>query len=81
MAFWIRITCPQYFPPFHSHICVHGSGFPDSLLALKARVAKQYPSLPKESPGSLWPKTTLGALKDGRRLTPTQLQDLIVVCK
>jgi len=61
--------------------CVQGSGFPGNLLELKARTAQQFPTLPKESPGSLWPKTTLGALKDKRRLTPQQLQDLIAMCK
>lgn len=37
--------------------------------------------LPRENPGSRWPKTSLGALKDGARLTPEQLQTLNAICK
>lgn len=36
--------------------------------------------MPKESPGSKWPKTTLAALRDGKRLTPQQLEILNDLC-
>lgn len=35
----------------------------------------------KENPGSRWPKVTLGAVKDGFRLTPEQFQELRKLCK
>lgn len=37
--------------------------------------------LPKENPGSMWPKTTFGCLRDGRRLTPEQLATLLELCR
>jgi hypothetical protein len=34
-----------------------------------------------QSPGSRWPKTSLAALREGRRLTPAQLQRLNEICR
>jgi len=36
--------------------------------------------LPKENPGSVWPKVSLGCLKDKRRLTPDDLRKLTRLC-
>lgn len=55
-------------------------GFPDPILQLKQRISEMFPGLPPENPGSKWPKTSLGALKDGQRLTPDQLATLKQVC-
>lgn len=60
------------------HCC---SGFPPALQQLKSCISQEFPGLPKENPGSLWPKTSLGAMKDDRRLTPDQLQGLNEICK
>lgn len=57
------------------------SGFPRALLDLKDALADTCKGLPPENPGSKWPKTTLGALRDGTRLTPEQLQQLNAICK
>ncbi|MEW5302617.1 MAG: hypothetical protein WDW38_008026 [Sanguina aurantia] len=57
------------------------TGWPPSLLHLKQQLNSAFASLPKESPGSLWPKTSLGALKEGARLTPQQLDTLTSICK
>ena len=47
------------------------------LVELKSSISDFYSSsLPPESAGSKWPKTSLGALKDGKRLTPDQLARL-----
>ncbi len=51
------------------------------LCQLKQRLSHTYPSLPKENPGSRWPKTSLAALKDNQRLTPDQLERLVAICK
>lgn len=40
-----------------------------------------HPTLPKENPGSKWPKTSLGAVRDGKRLTPEQLELLLRICR
>ncbi|GMH39638.1 hypothetical protein BSKO_07536 [Bryopsis sp. KO-2023] len=56
-------------------------GFPPCLTKLKSDVSSAFPGLPKENPGSLWPKTSLAALKDKCRLTPDQLQQLNNICR
>ena len=55
-------------------------GFPPVLAGLKRRIAETFPALPPEKPGSKWPKTTLGCLKEGARLTPDQLRKLTQLC-
>lgn len=49
-------------------------------IALQADLSDYYGGLPQEMPGSLWPKTSLAALKEGTRLTPEQLKALIAIC-
>lgn len=57
-------------------------GFTDELLTLKTTLDKLYGSvLPKENPGSKYPKTTVGALSDGQRLTYEELCDLRDICR
>ena len=56
-------------------------GFPPVLADLKRRIAETFPALPPEKPGSKWPKTTLGCLKEGARLTKDQLRTLTQLCK
>ncbi len=56
-------------------------GFPPALVNLKQQLSEHHPTLPKENPGSRWPKTSLGALKDGTRLTPDQLNTLLAICR
>jgi hypothetical protein len=68
---WVPVTTASKF-------C---SGFPRALLDLKDALADTCKGLPPENPGSKWPKTTLGALCDGARLTPEQLQQLNAICK
>eukprot|EP00882_Tetradesmus_deserticola_P029488 GHRQ01033033.1.p1 GENE.GHRQ01033033.1~~GHRQ01033033.1.p1 ORF type:complete len:259 (+),score=30.91 GHRQ01033033.1:84-779(+) len=56
-------------------------GFPPALASLKQQISDFYQSLSKESPGSRWPKTSLAAVREGRRLTPAQLQRLNQLCR
>ena len=56
-------------------------GFPPALVRLKQQLDRRHGSLPKENPGSKWPKTSLGAVKDGYRLTPEQLHTLLRICR
>lgn len=56
-----------------AHACPEGARMPPLSTGKQA--------LPKENPGSRWPKTSLGALKDGARLTPDQLDKLNAICK
>ncbi|CAK0786704.1 hypothetical protein CVIRNUC_009918 [Coccomyxa viridis] len=56
-------------------------GFPPAITQLKTVLERMHPTLPKENPGSRWPKTSLGALRDRKRLTPHQLDLLLRICR
>lgn len=56
------------------------TGFPVQVVALKDAIAKGCPELKAESPGSMWPKTSLGALRDGMALTRSQFDGLHALC-
>lgn len=45
------------------------------------QLADYYDGLPKESPGSRWPKTSLACVQEGKRLTPQQLARLNELCR
>lgn len=85
-VFWMACHWPYGMCSFRMLATVKNaiqlrSGFPRALLDLKDALAGTCKGLPPENPGSKWPKTTLGALRDGTRLTPEQLQQLNAICK
>lgn len=55
-------------------------GFPNPILQLKAALEHDFPHLVPENPGSKWPGTTLGALKEGLVLSLEDLQCLRQIC-
>jgi hypothetical protein len=55
-------------------------GFSPTLLSVKRHVEASLPWLAAERPGSRWPKTTLGALRDGRTLAWEEAIRLREVC-
>ena len=55
-------------------------GFPKPLAQLKEHL-NLLEALPRENPGSRWPKTTIGCLRDGKRLDPQQLKTLTRLCR
>eukprot|EP00887_Chlorella_sp_A99_P004960 scaffold4.g4960.t1 len=69
-----------FFVSWHGVITLAYRGFPPALVDLKARLAVAHPGLPPERPGSLWPKTSLGALRDGAALSREQLAALLRIC-
>lgn len=64
-----------------AHKLLKRRGFPPALAQYKSSLNSLCPELPKENPGSKWPKTSLGALKDHQRLTPEQLSVLMALCR
>ena len=70
-----------FFVAWSGVITLAWHGFPPVLADLKRRIAETFPALPPEKPGSKWPKTTLGCLKEGARLTPDQLRKLTQLCE
>mmetsp|Transcript_130084 Transcript_130084/g.324292 ORF Transcript_130084/g.324292 Transcript_130084/m.324292 type:complete len:239 (+) Transcript_130084:35-751(+) len=55
-------------------------GWPAEVEALKSRLAERLGVNP-ENPGSLWPKTSLAALHDGKKLSPEDVAALQEACK
>ena len=72
---------PAFFVAWSGVMTLAWQGFPPVLAGLKRRIAETFPALPPEKPGSKWPKTTLGCLKEGARLTPDQLRTLTQLCE
>jgi hypothetical protein len=63
----------------HTFVLTRLTSFPPGKQQ-RALAAHHGATLPAENPGSRWPKSTLGALRDGARLTPAQLATLHAVC-
>jgi len=55
-------------------------GFSATLLNIKKKIAEQIPEIGKENPGSLWPKTTIGTLQDGVKLSWSDVLALRNIC-
>lgn len=55
-------------------------GFSPVLLELKNEIKQRIPELQPENPGSIWPKTTLGALRDDRKLSFKDTEILRDIC-
>lgn len=70
----------QFFVSWNGVLCIAYTGFPHGLAQLKARIRERCTPLVAESPGSRWPKTSIAAVRPGKRLTPQQLGLLLDVC-
>lgn len=70
-----------FFVSWQGVVTLTYRGFTPALIELKQRITAAHPSLPPENPGSRWPKSSLGCLRDGQRLTPEQLDCLVQICR
>jgi hypothetical protein len=70
----------QFFVAWSGALTLAWHGFPPEIEALKRDIARAFPALKPENPGSRWAKTTLGCLRDTKRLTPEQLERLGNIC-
>ena len=70
----------QFFVAWSGVLTLAWRGFPPEIEALKRDIASAFPALKPENPGSRWAKTTLGCLRDTKRLTPEQLERLGNIC-
>lgn len=69
-----------FFPAWSGVLTLAFHGFPPPIVELKRELGARCASLPAERPGSAWPKSTLGALRDGVVLTEAQCRRLLVLC-
>lgn len=80
-------TPTSYMEPYAFFVSWRGvltlafSGWSPAVKDLKDRISRAHPTLPKESPGSQWPKTSIGCLRDGVTLTKDQFSALASLCK
>ena len=70
-----------FFVAWSGVLTLAWEGFPPAIASLKRRIASAFPALPPEKPGSRWAKTTLGCLREGARLTPSELDALVELCR
>eukprot|EP00884_Botryococcus_braunii_P000199 jgi/Botrbrau1/1017/Bobra.114_1s0055.1 len=70
----------RFFVSWQGVLTLAFRGFPPALLQLKQDIGDRLGGLPRENPGSLWPKCSLGALRDNKRLDPQQLALLNRIC-
>ena len=69
-----------FFVSWHGVMTLAYGGFSKCILDLKANLETKFTSLPAENEGSKWPKTTLGALNQGRVLTLAELASIRDLC-
>ena len=71
-----EIKCKQFFLSWSGVMTLAYNGFSNVILDLKEQVNRKFPGLSKEFSGSKWPKTTLGALNEGKNL---DIEDVIKI--
>ncbi|GBG63916.1 hypothetical protein CBR_g39921 [Chara braunii] len=73
------LRAKAFFVAWQGVLTIAYSGMPPAMLELREAFEQRFPYL-KENPGSRWPKTTLGAVQDNKRITPEQLRTLHRIC-
>ena len=71
----------EFFISWNGVLTLAYSGWTESLLDLKTRLNATPCALPPESPGSRWPKTSIGCLHDHKSLTFEEFINLRDLCK
>jgi hypothetical protein len=71
----------QFFVSWNGVLCLVFEGFPKPLEDLKRAIVNRCAPLPRENPGSRWPKISLAAVRPNLRLTRDQLDCLFLICE
>lgn len=66
------VSANQFYVSWNSVITLAYHSFSRTLLDIKNDISLKIEGLKKENPGSMWPKTTLGCLKDNAELKNDQ---------
>ena len=74
------VAAGQFFVSWNSVVTLAYTGFSRTLLAIKRGVQEGITGLQPENPGSRWPKTTLGCLREGVELSEDQVYSLRDIC-
>jgi hypothetical protein len=70
----------QFFISWNGVPTLAYEGFTPSLLEIKKSIGDCLPGLGKENPGTKWPKTTLGSLRDDKTLSLDDMLKLRKIC-
>jgi hypothetical protein len=71
----------QFFVSWNGVLCLVFKGFPRPLECLKRAIKDRCAPIPPENPGSRWPKISLAAVRPNLRLTPDQLDRVLLICE
>ncbi len=71
----------QFFIPWASVATLAYTGFSRTLLSIKQKIEEEIPGLTPENPGSKWPKTSLGCLREHVKLSDNQVRKLRKICE
>ncbi len=74
------VSAHQFFVSWNSVATLAYRGFSRTLLAVKQGIEEGIPGLKPENPGSKWPKTALGCLREDVELTEGQVGVLRDIC-
>ena len=69
-----------FFPAWCGVMTLVYEGFTPPLVRIKEQITRELDGLQAENPGTIWSKTTIGAVQDGRRITFEQLLTLRDLC-
>lgn len=75
-----KMKLGQFFISWNGVATLAYEGFTPSLLTIKKKIDAYVPGLCKENPGTKWPKTTLGALRDDKILSWDDMLELRRIC-
>lgn len=70
----------EFFVAWSGVLTLAYKGFSSTLLELKNDIKQRIPELKPENSGSIWPKTTLGALRDDKKLSLNDTEKLRNIC-
>lgn len=73
------VVVGEFFMSWNSVMTLAYEGFSQTLLDIKETLNSNL-KLKDENPGSKWPKTTLGCMKDGAILNPEQVSCIRTIC-
>ena len=74
------VSAYQFFVSWNSVATLAYRGFSRTFLAVKRGIEEGIPGLKPENPGSKWPKTALGCLRESVELTEDQVVILRDIC-
>jgi len=74
------VEAKEFFISYNSVPTLAYQGFSQTLLGIKAGIGQRIRGIKAENPGSKWPKTSLGALENGKSISREGAKTLRTIC-